>query len=118
LDLFFYFVSYEYLKYKLTPKDSSGPGVFGTLFAGGMAGIMNWVAALPIDTLKTKLQVAEAGKYPHGIRSVFVEVVKNEGITSLYRGFIPVMIRAFPANAALFLGYETALKFLTWIGLH
>lgn len=50
---------------------------------------MNWVAALPIDTLKTKLQVAEAGKYPHGIRSVFVEVVKNEGITSLYRGFIP-----------------------------
>lgn len=29
-----------------------------------------------------------------------------------------VMIRAFPANAALFLGYETALKFLTWIGLH
>lgn len=40
---FFYFVSYEYLKYKLTPKDSSGPGVFGTLFAGGMAGKINLI---------------------------------------------------------------------------
>lgn len=113
----FYFSSYEYLKYNLTPEGKSGPGVFGTLFAGGMAGIFNWLAALPVDTLKSKLQVAPEGKYPNGIRSVFVDIVRQEGILSLYRGLGPVMIRAFPANAACFLGYETAIKVLTYMGL-
>jgi len=113
----FYFAGYEYIKRKLTPEGKSGPGVLGTLFAGGMAGVLNWLPALPIDTLKSKLQVAPAGKYPNGIRSVFVEVVKTQGPLSLYRGFAPVMIRAFPANAACFLGYETAIKVLTWMGM-
>ena len=38
--------------------------------AGGMAGIFNWLGALPIDTLKSKLQVAPEGMYPNGMRSV------------------------------------------------
>jgi len=115
---FFYFGGYEYIKAKLTPQGQSGPNVLGTLFAGGMAGILNWAVALPVDTLKSKLQVAPEGKYPNGIRSVFKELVAKEGFTSLYRGFVPVMIRAFPANAACFLGYETAIKALTWIGMN
>jgi hypothetical protein len=36
-------------------------------------GILNWAAALPIDTLKSKLQIAPLGQYPNGIRSVFKE---------------------------------------------
>ena len=83
-----------------------------TLFAGGSAGILNWVAALPLDTLKSKLQIAPEGKYQHGIRSVFREVMRTDGFLSLYKGFSAVMLRAFPANAACFLGYETAMKLL------
>jgi len=114
----FYFTTYEFLKQKLTPKDKSvGPGPLSILFAGGCAGIANWLVALPIDTLKSKLQVAPAGKYPNGIRSVFPELVRNEGYGALYKGFGAVMIRAFPANAACFLGYETAIKMLTWLGM-
>lgn len=48
---------------------------------------------------------------------MFKELVKNDGITALYRGFVPIMIRAFPANAACFLGYETTIKLLTFLGL-
>jgi solute carrier family 25 carnitine/acylcarnitine transporter 20/29 len=91
--------------------------VLGVLVAGGTAGIANWAVALPIDTLKSKLQVAPEGKYPNGIRSVFSEIMQKEGVGSLFRGFGPVMLRAFPANAACFVGYESAIKFLTWIGL-
>ncbi len=39
---FFYFSTYELLKYHLNPKDGTPPGVLPTLFAGGCAGIMNW----------------------------------------------------------------------------
>jgi len=112
---FFYFSSYEYSKYILRQQSNDANWV--PLIAGGIAGIFNWLGCLPIDTLKSKLQVAPEGKYPNGIRSVFNDVVKKEGLASLYRGFGPVMIRAFPANAACFYGYEMALKFLTSVGM-
>jgi len=107
---FFYFSTYEFLKYNFNPRDGSPPSVVATLFAGGFAGIMNWAGCLPIDTLKSRYQVAPKGKYPRGIRSVFVEVMKTEGPMALYRGAAPIMLRAFPANAACFLGMEATMS--------
>eukprot|EP00054_Salpingoeca_dolichothecata_P033264 m.267243 g.267243 ORF g.267243 m.267243 type:complete len:296 (+) comp32667_c0_seq1:139-1026(+) len=113
-----YFSTYEFLKAQFTPKDGT-PSVGGTFLAGGFAGMLNWLVALPLDTLKTKLQLAPDGQYKHGIRSVFVDMMFTQklGIASLYKGFIPTMARAFPANAACFLGYEAAVKSLTWAGI-
>lgn len=109
-----YFMSYEFLQNYLTPEGKTradlSPG--RTLFAGGIAGIMNWVVAIPQDVLKSRLQTAPEGKYPKGIRSVFKELMKEEGPRALYRGATPVFLRAFPANAACFFGYEYAMKFL------
>lgn len=42
---------------------------------------------------------APEGKYPNGFRDVLRELVREEGIGSLYKGFNAVMLRAFPANA-------------------
>lgn len=112
----FYFSSYEYLKKNLTPAGAKDPGVAGTLLAGGTAGVLNWIVALPIDTLKSRYQVAPDGKYS-GISAVFADIMKTEGPKGLFRGLAPVMLRAFPANAACFLGVETAMKVLTWMGV-
>ncbi len=49
-----------------------------TLFAGGMAGIMNWAGCLPIDTLKSRYQVAPVGRY-NSIRDVLRETLAKEG---------------------------------------
>ena len=113
----FYFSSYEVLKRSLTPAGESSPGVGGTLVAGGVAGMLNWLFAVPVDTLKSRLQVAAEGQYPNGIRSVLREVISKESPAVLFRGIGPIMIRAFPANAACFLGYETAMKVFNYIGL-
>ena len=113
---FFYFSTYAYLRHHLTPEGHSNPSVLATLFAGGCAGITNWLGCMPIDTLKSRYQTAPEGKY-NGIRSVLREVLQKEGVAALYRGIGPTMIRAFPANAACFLGVESAIKFLRWIGL-
>jgi len=111
-----YFSVYEYLKRKFTPEGKRGPSVLGTLMAGGFAGMANWVPAIPVDTLKSRLQTAPEGKYPNGIRSVAAEIFQSQGLgrgfLTLYSGIKPVMIRAFPANAACFLGYETAKKLM------
>ena len=42
---------------------------------------------------------APEGKYPKGMRSVFAEMMREEGIFALYKGVTPVLLRAFPANA-------------------
>jgi solute carrier family 25 (mitochondrial carnitine/acylcarnitine transporter), member 20/29 len=108
----FYFSTYEFLKRKFTPADGSPVPAWGLLCAGGFAGMTNWLGALPIDTLKSKLQVAPEGTYKNGIRSVFAEVMRKDGFFALYRGLGPVMIRAFPANAACFYTMELTMRFL------
>ena len=48
---------------------------------------------------------------------VFKDIMKAEGVAGFYRGAVPVMARAFPANAACFYGYESAIQFLDYCGL-
>ncbi|XP_063871705.1 LOW QUALITY PROTEIN: mitochondrial carnitine/acylcarnitine carrier protein-like [Scylla paramamosain] len=111
-----YFMSYEWLKRSMAPAGKEGElSPIRTVVAGGIAGMLNWLVAIGPDVLKSRLQTAPEGKYPNGIRSVFVEIMKNEGPQALFKGATPVMIRAFPANAACFLGYEVAIKFLNMI---
>ncbi|XP_068225654.1 mitochondrial carnitine/acylcarnitine carrier protein, partial [Palaemon carinicauda] len=111
-----YFMTYEWLKRSLAPEGKEGDlSPLRVIVAGGLAGMFNWLVAIGPDVLKSRLQTAPEGKYPHGIRSVFMDIMKNEGPTALFKGAAPVMIRAFPANAACFLGYEVAMKFLNYM---
>lgn len=110
-----YFMTYEWLKSTLA--DPNNPGNLSpvrTVFAGGMAGIFNWCVALPVDVGKSRYQTAPEGKYKN-LLEVYKELVQKDGIRAFYKGATPVIIRAFPANAACFLGYELAIKFLNLI---
>jgi len=115
---FAYFAGYEWIKRALTPAgaDPKSLNPLAVTFAGGMAGICNWLVAIPADVLKSRFQMAPEGTY-RGIRDVLKELLAKEGPTALYKGIAPVMVRAFPANAACFLGVEVAYKFLNGIGL-
>jgi len=59
--------------------------------------------------------IASEGTYKRGVREVFIVLMKTEGPTALYKGIIPVMLRAFPANAACFMGFEVCMMFLNWL---
>lgn len=111
-----YFCSYEFLKRLLTPegKSSSDLSALRTLLAGGLAGIANWMVSIPPDVLKSRFQTAPSGKYS-GVADVLRELIRTEGIGALYKGIVPVMLRAFPANAACFLGYEVTTKLLDYV---
>jgi solute carrier family 25 carnitine/acylcarnitine transporter 20/29 len=108
-----YFGVYEGLKRALTPaggsqKDISPLAVF---MAGGFAGMANWVLAIAPDTVKSRLQTAPEGKYS-GILDVVRTMLREEGPRSLFKGVLPAMARAFPANAACFLGMEYSLALM------
>ncbi|KAJ2849719.1 carnitine transporter, partial [Coemansia erecta] len=59
----------------------------------------------------SRLQTAPEGKYS-GVRQVFVEMMRTEGAGALFRGMGPALLRAFPANAACFLGVELSLQLM------
>ncbi|KRZ87291.1 Protein dif-1 [Trichinella sp. T8] len=112
-----YLATYEFLMRSMKSSDDTGElSVSKTLLAGGVAGLANWAVALPQDVLKSRLQIAPSGMYPNGMRDVARQLIREEGPLALYRGFTPVMLRAFPANAACFLGYEIAMKGLIKLG--
>ena len=118
---FMYFTTYEVMKYKMRQMSSTGELNLGHfIVAGGIAGIMNWVPAIPFDVLKTNFQTAPHGKYTGcfvGSRPVIKDVIARHGIRGLYKGAAPTFARAFPANAACFTGYEASLKLLSWVGV-
>ncbi|CAI9535000.1 unnamed protein product [Staurois parvus] len=99
-----------------TPEGQSvnNLGAERILLAGGVAGMCNWVVAIPMDVLKSRFQTANADQY-RGALDVLREVLKNEGPRGLYKGFTAAMLRAFPANAACFLGFEVSMTFLNWL---
>lgn len=113
-----YFSLYELVKTSLFSRDgdntdldrsssSARPSALQIVASGGIAGATFWAVVYPLDTLKAMLQ-AQSISNPRF--KTAVAAVKEVGITNLYRGYLPCIVRAAPANAALFLGYETAMS--------
>ncbi|XP_030748616.1 congested-like trachea protein [Sitophilus oryzae] len=114
----FYFLTYEVITGYLTKNGRERISILGTVLAGGTAGIVHWLVGMPPDVLKSRLQTAPDGRYPRGIRDVFKELIKTEGPLALYKGVTPVLLRAFPANAACFLGFELCKNCIRYLHVH
>jgi len=95
-----WFGAYEMTKQSIC-EDPSKPTVSQALTAGGMGGMGMWLSALPMDTIKTRIQSTRGGK-PIGFIEAYTQIMKEGGIKAFYKGFAPIMMRAFPANAACF----------------
>lgn len=110
----FYFVAYEFLKKEMNMKQnervSDVYSQLKVLFAGGMAGVVNWVIAYPVDVAKSKYQTAGNDAYKN-ILHVYKEIVNVQGYGAFYKGFGMFVIGAFVADAACFYGYEVARTF-------
>jgi len=103
-----FFASYELLQRWMQGPERTKLSVGSTLVAGGLAGMCNWIVAIPMDVVKSRLQAAPEGYYS-GTLDVLKKLLQKEGPMALWKGAVPVLMRAFPANAACFLGYEAAM---------
>ncbi|KAG8893609.1 carnitine transporter [Tulasnella sp. 403] len=70
-----------------------------------------WSIAIPPDVLKSRIQSAPAGTYS-GFLDCARKTIAKDGVKALWKGFGPAMARAFPANAATFLGVEASRKLM------
>ncbi|KAH9578905.1 Mitochondrial substrate/solute carrier [Trypanosoma melophagium] len=86
------------------------------LLAGGCAGVTQWILIFPLDTIKTKIQIAKEGEYMGWTRCAR-RLYNHRGFIGLYRGMAPALVRAFAANGAAFVGVEATLKFFRNAGI-
>ena len=75
--------------------------------SGGFAGQIAWVVSMPADVVKSVVQTSTERVTP---RQVANNILRTQGIRGFLSGIEVAIIRAFPANAALFVGYELSRK--------
>jgi len=80
--------------------------------SGALAGASYWSFVYPIDTLRAMAQqqvrsVGAMGGVPSS------SAIGHMSVQCLYRGYLSCVMRAMPANAALFIGYEFVMNSLS-----
>ncbi|XP_012580727.1 PREDICTED: solute carrier family 25 member 45 isoform X2 [Condylura cristata] len=104
-----YFLTYEWLCRKYTPEGQN-PSSATVLVAGGFAGITSWVAATPLDVIKSRMQMDGLTQRAYrGLLDCVLSSARQEGPGVFFRGLVINSARAFPVNAVTFLSYEYLL---------
>jgi solute carrier family 25 carnitine/acylcarnitine transporter 20/29 len=110
-----YFSTYEYLIGLMRPPGGTVAdcSIWQLLLAGGCSGVMYWVPWYHIDAVKSKVQADSLTnpRYASALDCISL-TMKTDGIRGFYRGFVPCLLRAFPANSATFLGYEMTMRMI------
>eukprot|EP00558_Chaetoceros_sp_UNC1202_P006076 CAMPEP_0197236290 /NCGR_PEP_ID=MMETSP1429-20130617/3448_1 /TAXON_ID=49237 /ORGANISM="Chaetoceros sp., Strain UNC1202" /LENGTH=253 /DNA_ID=CAMNT_0042695045 /DNA_START=154 /DNA_END=915 /DNA_ORIENTATION=- len=106
-----FFGGYELFCYSFRTYVPSMPEELNYFLSGGFAGMLGWAVAMPFDVPKTNVQSRWDTKVVGSYFPEMARIAKERGVIGFYSGLGPTLIRAFPANAALFLGVEMGKKF-------
>ncbi|ORX97735.1 mitochondrial carrier [Basidiobolus meristosporus CBS 931.73] len=113
-----YFLAYEYLVQRAIQKENKRRDELPTWKVcayGAAAGYAMWLTVYPIDIIKSKLQTDSFDSASQKYKSMIDcarKTFAHEGAAGFFRGIAPCIIRAAPANAATFVGFEFAMRFL------
>lgn len=106
----FFFGSYDLLCYLFRTNVPAMPEELSFFLSGGFAGMLAWAAAMPLDVPKTVVQARWDSKVVGSYLPELMRIGRERGVAGLYSGLGPALARAFPANAALFLGVELSKR--------
>lgn len=71
------------------------------------AGIATWAFVMPFDVVKSRIQADDLREPEYkGMVDCFRKTYRKYGLAFFQRGFVLVIARAIPVNAATFSGYE------------
>ncbi|KAI4871679.1 hypothetical protein NFI96_031110, partial [Prochilodus magdalenae] len=108
-----YFLPYEFTCRMLT-ETGKQPSSYAVLMAGGIAGVVTWAFATPMDVVKARLQMSGAGgRVYRGTLHCITASLREEGIRVFFKGLLLNSLRAFPVNAVTFLSYEMIIRYMT-----
>ena len=109
----FYYSTYAAVPMYLLGKHDEHKDIPTIIISGGLAGVAFWTFTYPIDLIKSRIQSDSVinPKYS-GTYDCFVKTLYEEGPKTFVNGYFPCLLRAFPVNIGLFLGFEFAMKII------
>ncbi|KAH7295746.1 hypothetical protein KP509_27G063900 [Ceratopteris richardii] len=111
------FCVYDTLKSFATVGRSDYSGPWTSLLCGSVAGITSSSVSFPLDLVRRRMQLeGAAGKarvYRTGVAGMFMQIVKTEGWSGLYRGILPEYLKVVPSVGIVFMTYESIKRFLS-----
>ncbi len=112
-----YITSYEYMCNQLKSRDQHQqgdlPSVPVMLLAGGLAGMLSWMANIPIDVIKSRMQSDDLTNPRYrSMSDCWVKSYREEGWRVFCRGLPVICLRAFPSNAVTLAVYSTSYHLL------
>ncbi|KAG0636463.1 mitochondrial carrier domain-containing protein [Tuber brumale] len=109
---FFWWGSYDILTHQLEQRTDMAP-MFVNFWAGGLSANIFWLLAYPSDVIKQRIMTdsLESRRFKNW-RGAALAVGRESGVRGYWRGFIPCIMRAFPANAVALAAFEGAMRHL------
>lgn len=101
-----YFLTYDSIRRACERAIGPKYETAGIVFAGGSAGVVQWVVTYPLDVVKSKMQAFPPGTY-RGMWDCAVKSARAEGPLVFFRGIEMALLRAFPLHASIFLTCES-----------
>ncbi|KZV95640.1 mitochondrial carrier [Exidia glandulosa HHB12029] len=90
-------------------KNLFPPGVLNDLLAGSIAGAAQVIVGQPLDTIKTRAQIAPHGQFK-GPMDIFLQTVRKEGPFALYKGMLSPLLGIAGVNSLLFAAYAVSKR--------
>jgi len=108
------FSSYNFLKQLAQSYTAPGEklGMLSTFGIGGMAGVVTVYATMPLDTLKTRMQMAEAKTLYKNSIACATSIVRDEGFFTLWSGALPRLARLILSGGIVFTMYEKSIELM------
>lgn len=66
--------------------------------AGGMSGFISWLVCFPMDVIKTRVQTITGPEFK-SIRQVALQIYREQGMRSFYKGIGPCLVGGYISNA-------------------
>ncbi|CAG8737483.1 15096_t:CDS:2, partial [Acaulospora colombiana] len=83
------------------------PRIFNELLAGSVGGAAQVLVGQPLDTIKTRAQIAS------GPMDVLIQTVRKEGFLGLYKGMASPLMGIAAVNSLLFTAYNVSKRVIS-----
>jgi len=83
-----------------------------TFLSGGLAAFSFWAFAIPMDNVKNRIVSDPLAAHRASALQVARKIYTTQGWRGFYAGFVPILLRAFPVNAAAYSVYEGIMRLL------
>lgn len=90
-------------------------GLLLTVLCGAASGCLATCVTFPMDTIRRRMQIQNLHVPPEqrlSSHQQFVKLVTKEGLSSVYRGLTPELIKVIPMVGTMFLVYEFTKELL------